>query len=279
MLHKTLNSALVKSGLLTLTVTVLISTGCKKQITESGTQSNVPVSGHVSLGSTTNWADAANSNNPYDDVGLKHNLALKNITDNLTIDEMYTISDVYDEAVNYARTVYSDSDVDDVENTITANDISNVLGGFSDCCEPTVQDLKDMIDMGSGPKAYIEGLIDELYTFGGSDPSFSSFMTTVTAWEDDIEAQGFTTAEEQALYMYGSTLRYSYNAWINADLPDFTSQNAQLKTTGKLFRWIATALFDAGGAVIGSGLGPAGAVIAGAACSGGAFAVCAHNGW
>lgn len=223
------------------------------------------------------WEDAANAENPYDQMGLQHNQCLKFILDNQPFRNLSDAQSVYASAFKYGELTYGTDEMKLVAAAFKVDELknfyANIAGGV-----PSLDEVMAMTKTSGDASDYLRSLVEKIYDPKIEDADFSSLKRDIIEWESRIGSLSVSEGEKRSLYGFGSTLRYSLLAWSNAKFPDSGDGHVVLGRI-RLFGWIATAIFDAVGFVAGSVATPATGVIVGAAFSGGAAFVAHQNNW
>ncbi|WP_162903031.1 hypothetical protein [Taibaiella koreensis] len=186
--------------------------------------------------------DAANPNNPYDEIGRIHNNGLLYVQKTNGINN-HNVGDIYAAAVEYA----------------TANGLSI----------PTEDDFnKNVTKISAGVDQYISNLSISgtaknhisviLNTLSDDDDSYAIRKSKVTEVETAVSASALTATEKEMVLKVASTARYSAVYWINIDtgfdpVNDTDPQPYRIRlATDQEVRAAWRAIYDAAGAIFGN---------------------------
>jgi|GEM_PF-3412576 len=256
---------------------------CKKTEVNEPTGEAPIEEGHRQLkvkGAESLWRDAANPENPMDEMGLHHNQCLKFITDNLPYDKLTDAKAVYEASFKYGEVTFGADEMRVVSGVFKIDE----LGSFYETIRqdiPSLDAVMEMTKTTGQSREYLKTLLVGIYDPKITDFEFERAKRDIIEWESGISGLSISDKEKSSLYGFGSTLRYSLLAWSTAEFPEKGDEHVIIEGRFRLrlFGWIATAVFDAVGFIGGSVATPVTGVIVGAAMSAGAAGVSAHNGW
>jgi len=221
-------------------------------------------------------SSAANPNNPVDIIGVQHNTSLEYVMNNLNEQQRLSSSTTFSTTSQFVERSLGRKFNSIADRQNAEQGINYLFNSINKIKAPTKADFLGVLNLSKPAKNHLDVLIS--YIYGNTSIGFAATKNTIISWEGQIKGLGLSAQETEALYTFGSTIRYSYLGWENANVRNTTPAGQAGKL--RLFGWIVTAICDAVGATIGAlGSGGAAAVICGAAGSGMGAAVSAHNGW
>jgi hypothetical protein len=184
--------------------------------------------------------------NEYDSVGIWHNLAMEYIAAHSTFE---TWEAAYETAGKFIHQTFG-ANCTAVPGMPDAQTVRNATG------DPAgLRDLVTKTPFSEKSKSYLSRLLDLFTDPARHYAAYCDLKTEIVALERTIRADAAIDAIELAnLQSITSVARHSAHYWYNY----FLSASAPAKF--RLFRWLFVAVFDVGGAIAGSLLGPVGTV-------------------
>jgi len=261
-------------SVLTLVLVAAI-TGCQKTENVDPVATACTPQSHLQLkNAEDDWRAAANPENPFDEIGLGHNRCLSSILATVPVEGLSDASRVYDAGFEYGASRYDRSQLDRFAEVFTRDQVASVYETLRSGI-PEQAYVLELSGVQGDARDYLGRLLAQVYTNDAAELSYDDLKRVIMRWEAGIASERFGDQDRMALYAFGSTLRYSLLAWQGVELPADGQGHVELRNFWHhLFHWVATAVFDAAGAIAGTAIGgPVGGVVGGAALSGGTYAI------
>lgn len=241
----------MKKILIAASVALIAMGGCKKETLSTGTTPTPP---HSIKANQKVWQDdAANPDNPYDDVGYWHNIALEETraswhTTTATFTTAYDGISDYIAATGSPYTLPSAPTLGTAANTIladTPNKYKTAIASSS---------------LSAAAKTYENSLMDIIFDTGYT--SYADFKTACVDLEKNVLAdKTLTAADKQAVLSSASIARHSMIYWQNEVAGENGSGGNPVLMRG-IFGWLWRIGYTVGGDAVGMGVGgPAGAAV------------------
>lgn len=254
---------------LTLALVAAI-TGCDKSEKAEPSAPAATHQAHLRIADGSNdWREAANPDNPNDQVGLEHNRCLASIVDQVTYEGLRDPQQVYEAAFHYGAGHYDAAQVDAWRAGFSPDQLSAIYAKLENGI-PDEEYVLGLSGLDGNARDYLRGLLDQVYTPDACQLSNDELKEMVMHWEAGIRSADVDEHDRSILYAVGSSYRYSMYAWTDAQFPADGDGHVELRRL-RLFGIIATFVFDS----VGSAVGPIGT----AAMSAGCMAICAYNNW
>lgn len=211
------------------------------------------------------WTNAANPDNPYDNIGYMHNKEVFYILGHID-NSNPTTTDAYNAAINFSLKNFGEENTNTFKETYSVNDIETIANG-------NFNDIIESLNIASEPKYQLKLLIDDISdsTYKYAD-NYDSLKAKIVKWENGILESSYEKKDMLTLLGASSILRYSLLGWSDGSFASTGSEGAAALMKGgfwkKVGAWLATAALDAVGGGMGAVAGgPVMAIVLGAATS------------
>lgn len=263
---------------LIVSVCLLVFNGCSNEDSSGG--KTMEVVGQITLTNDalfrTGVDTPENSANPYDQIGVKHNIVIADVMANATS------LNTTDDYINYARTVsyrefgWSASSTPSPTNTQIINVINDVGHNFGNVISNS--------NFSTIGKQQLTAFINIMITANSNqNANYNDLKSKLVSFEVDLDKNSLiSSVEKQNILQVTSVARHSAYYWYN-DMLDAKEYNSKLPAGAQKRKWwqwavvgLADALGGIAGAVVGSPTGivaVGSAVIGAAGASGGAVTV------
>jgi hypothetical protein len=155
-----------------------------------------------------NGRSPANSSNPFDDVGYKHNLICDHMAGYLNGNPTATLGNICDEVENYEFSEFN------IEVSIDPNDIENITSPTD--ANSTVQNYLDDL----------QNIVDGIPDYS----AYSDYKTAVVSLESLVMNNAILTdGQKEKVLSAASVARYSADYWWDFDPPGNPNSGGRLK--------------------------------------------------
>lgn len=268
----------LKTTLVVVIFSLLAFVACKKNTSTPDSEINKqPEAPATPSLTSTDWSEAANSDNPADSAGLIHNLGVDFI---VTTAKYASPQITYDTAVHFAgkyfgknldkgvfRTTYPIKIMEDILADSSSNwaNTINALPKYSRAAKSKLTDLVRLLRDTSS-------LSDEII--------YQDVKTTIVEWESGVVNDRILAANEKAFLLHVSSVaRYSTLFWhrLYQQTEGITARTARVTGKRKWWQWLIIGVADVVGTAVGSVTSNAAGITAGVAASGLAYTLTAPD--